>query len=149
MPQRKVVQVKIDWIPGVYKSDVFVYKRNYTTHSEEWGDWSIVVDFTITGNTMASFLFYENAPQHLLTPGFEFNLWEGATKVGAATVVQEISSISTNRDSYISDIMKLPIKEQRKEIKQLILDMLDYHEQTDEETLYIDLLSIFDDWTNK
>jgi len=142
MPQRKVVQVKIDWIPGVYRSDVFVYKRHYTTHSEEWGDWSIVVDFTITGNTMASFLLYENAPQHLLVPGFEFGLYEGPTNVGTAIVMQEISSISTNRDSYISDIMQLPIKEQRKEVEQFILNMMDYHEQSEEEQFYIDLLNI-------
>ena len=142
MPPRKVVQVKIDWIPGVYKSDVFVYKRNYTTHSEEWGDWSVVVDFTITGNTMASFLVYDNAPQHLLVPSFQFGLYEGASKVGVATVMQEISSINTNRDSYISDIMQLPIKEQRKEVEQFILDMMDYHEQSEEEQFYIDLLNI-------
>lgn len=142
MLQRKVVQVKIDWIPGVFRSDVFVYKRHYTTHSEEWGDWSVVVDFTITGNTMASFLVYENAPQHLLVPRFEFGLYEGPNRVGVATVVQEISSISTNRDSYIVDIMQLLIKEQRKEVEQFILEMMDHHEQTDEEQFYIDLLNI-------
>lgn len=142
MQQRQVVQVKIDWIPEVYRSDVFIYKRSYTTHSDEYGDWSVIVDFTITGNTMASFLFHENAPQYLLVPGFEFGLWEGSNKVGVATVMQVIPSISINRDIYIGDIMKLPIKDQRKEVEQFILDMMDYHEQSEEEQFYIDLLNI-------
>lgn len=149
MPQRKVVQVKIDWAPGVYRSDVFVYKRSYTTHLDEYGDWSVTVDFTITGNTMASFLFHENAPQYLLAPGFSFELCVGLHKVGIATVIQEISNISISREEYTNNILKLSLKEQRAEVKQFILDMLDYHEQTDEETLYIELLSALDDWNNK
>lgn len=146
MPPRKVVQVNIDWVPGVYRSDVFVYKRHYTTHSEEWGDWSIVVDFTITGNTMASFLVYENAPQHLLVPGFEFGLYEGPRRVGVATVMKKYigllmgnNTMGEIRAAYIDRLLTLSSDDQRKEVEQLILDLMDWHEQTDEEKFYVDL----------